>query len=164
MQLRRPTRADKKTVMEMMQEFQDMQSLHDGGFWSPDNFLYEEWLETNRLMEAGLQIPENFVPSIQFVAFDARDRAIGFLNLRLALNASLQKEGGHIGYSVRPSKRGRGFAKKMLAAGLKEARTKNIQTVLLTCKVHNEASRSVILANGGILEDIQGETERYFIR
>ncbi|MGZ7246278.1 GNAT family N-acetyltransferase, partial [Streptococcus pyogenes] len=33
MKLRRPTLADKETVLAMMAEFEKMQSDHDGGFW-----------------------------------------------------------------------------------------------------------------------------------
>ena len=40
---------------------------------------------------------------------------------------------------------------------------KNIHRVLVTCSIKNPASRVVILANGGQLEDIRHETERYWI-
>ena len=54
--LRRPTLADKETVLEMMAEFEQTQSAHDGGFWNANNFVYEEWLEENLQAEAGLNI------------------------------------------------------------------------------------------------------------
>ena len=57
MELRRPTLADKETVLDMMEEFEKSQSAHDGGFWDAENFDYEEWLESNRDMEMGLGIP-----------------------------------------------------------------------------------------------------------
>ena len=44
MELRRPRLADKATVLEMMSEFENSQSAHDGGFWDTENFVYEEWL------------------------------------------------------------------------------------------------------------------------
>ena len=40
MELRRPTLADKETVLEMMAEFEQTQSPHDGGFWNANNFVY----------------------------------------------------------------------------------------------------------------------------
>ena len=58
MELRRPRLADKETVLEMMAEFEQAQSPHDGGFWDANNFVYEEWLEENLQAEAGLNIPE----------------------------------------------------------------------------------------------------------
>ena len=161
--LRRPTLADKETVLEMMAEFEQTQSAHDGGFWNANNFVYEEWLEENFQEGAGLNIPENWVPAIQLVSFDVAGQALGFLNLRLRLNDHLLQEGGHIGYSIRPSARGKGLAKEQLRQGLQVAKSKNIKRVLVTCDSDNAASRAVILANGGTLEDIRAGKERYWI-
>ena len=155
--LRRPSQTDKEAILDMMTEFEREKSSHDGGFWNPDNFVYEEWLEENLQAEAGLNIPENWVPAIQLVSFDEAGHA------RLRLNDYLLEKGGHIGYSIRPSERGKGYAKESLRQGLQIAKEKNIHRVLLTCSIKNPASRVVILANGGQLEDIRHETERYWI-
>ena len=103
------------------------------------------------------------MPYIQLVAFAADGQAVGFLNLRLRLNDYLLQEGGHIGYSIRPSARGKGLAKEQLRQGLQVAKSKNIKRVLVTCDSDNAASRGVILANGGALEDIRSGKERYWI-
>ncbi len=120
MELRRPRLADKATVLEMMAEFENSQSAHDGGFWDTENFVYEEWLETNMQKEMGINLPENRVPSIQFVSFDD-------------------------------------------VQGLQVAKEKNIKKALVTCSVNNPASRAVILANGGLIEDVRDGVERYWI-
>ena len=163
MELRRPRLTDKETVLEMMAEFEKSQSAHDGGFWDTENFVYEDWLETNMQKEIGINLPENLVPSIQFVSFDDVGRALGFLNLRLRLNEGLLNYAGHIGYSIRPSERGKGYAKETLRQGLQVAKEKNIKKALVTCSVNNPASRAVILANGGIIEDARNGVERYWI-
>ena len=163
MELRRPRLADKETVLEMMAEFEKSQSAHDGGFWDTENFVYEDWLETNMQKEMGINLPENRVPSIQFVLFDDVGRALGFLNLRLRLNEELLNYAGHIGYSIRPSERGKSYAKETLRQGLQVAKEKNIKKALVTCSVNNPASRAVILANGGIFEDARNGVERYWI-
>ena len=163
MELRRPRLADKATVLEMMAEFENSQSAHDGGFWDTENFVYEEWLETNMQKEMGINLPENRVPSIQLVSFDDVGRALGFLNLRLRLNEDLLNYAGHIGYSIRPSERGKSYAKETLRQGLQVAKEKNIKKALVTCSVNNPASRAVILANGGLIEDVRDGVERYWI-
>ena len=163
MELRRPRLADKETVLEMMAEFEKSQSAHDGGFWDTENFSYEEWLDSNQDKGMGINLPENRVPSIQFVLFDDAGRALGFLNLRLRLNEELLNCAGYIGYSIRPSERGKSYAKETLRQGLQVAKEKNIKKALVTCSVNNSASRAVILANGGILEDIRNGVERYWI-
>ena len=163
MELRRPTLADKETILNMMAEFEETRSAHDGGFWDAENFDYEEWLETSHNKEMGIGLPENRVPSIQFVLFDKSGHALGFLNLRLRLNEGLLNYAGHIGYSIRPSARGKGLAKEQLRQGLQVARSKNIKRVLVTCDCDNAASRAVILANAGALEDVRGGKERYWI-
>ncbi|VTY34030.1 Acetyltransferase (GNAT) domain protein [Streptococcus parasanguinis] len=163
MKLRRPTLADKEAILNMMTEFEETRSAHDGGFWDADDFVYEEWLESNRDMEMGLGIPEGWVPAVQLVAFARDGQAVGFLNFRLCLSAYLLEEGGHIGYSIRPSERGKGYAKEALRQGLQVAKEKNIKRALVTCSTENPASRAVILANGGQFEDVRNGTERYWI-
>ena len=58
---------------------------------------------------------------------------------------------GHIGYSVVPWKRGRGYATRALALLLPEARALGLPYVELTTDEGNVASRRVIEANGGVL-------------
>lgn len=161
--LRRPTLADKETVLEMMAEFEQTQSAHDGGFWNANNFVYEEWLKNNQDHEMGINLPEGWVPDIQLVASSIDGQAVGFLNIRLCLNDFLLEEGGHIGCSIRPSERGKGYAKEALGQGLQVAKEKNIKKALVTCSTENPASRAVIVANGGVFEDVRNGVERYWI-
>lgn len=163
MDLRRPTLADQVAIEEMMEEFLAAGSPTDGGFWEPDNFEYQAWLAYNTNAEQGIGIPETFVPAVQFVSFDESGRALGFLHLRLRLNDFLLEKGGHIGYSIRPSERGKGYAKEQLRLGLSECPKKNIHKVLITCSQTNPASRATIVSQGGILEDVREGTERYWI-
>ena len=68
-----------------------------------------------------------------------------------------------VGIALLPVYRGKGYAKEALRQGLKVAKEKNIKRALVTCSTENSASRAVILANGGKLEDVRNGTERYWI-
>lgn len=56
---------------------------------------------------------------------------------------------GHVGYSVVPWKRGRGYATKALAMILPIARARGLPWIDLTTDEDNLPSQKVILANGG---------------
>jgi predicted acetyltransferase len=58
---------------------------------------------------------------------------------------------GHIGYSVVPWKRGKGYATQALELLIPEARQEGLAYVELTTDADNIASRRVIEANGGTL-------------
>lgn len=88
---------------------------------------------------------------------------VGFLALRHRLNAWLLDQGGHIGYSVRPSRRGQGHASRALALAVRRAGELGLDRVLLTCDEDNEASRRTIESNGGVHEDTRQGKRRYWI-
>ncbi|HOF88327.1 MAG TPA: GNAT family N-acetyltransferase [Armatimonadota bacterium] len=77
-------------------------------------------------------------------------QVVGVLKLRHRLTPNLEHYGGHIGYAVRPSARGRGVATRMLGLALQKARALGLRRVLLTCNLDNHASARVIVKNGGV--------------
>lgn len=76
---------------------------------------------------------------------------LGVAKLRHTLNPTLEDIGGHIGYSIRPSERGKGYGARILALTLERARALGLSRVLITCDSANIRSARVILANGGVL-------------
>lgn len=62
---------------------------------------------------------------------------------------------GHIGYAVVPWQRRRGYATAALRLMLPLARAEGLTCVEITCDTDNDASRRVILRNGGVLQGIR---------
>ena len=114
-----------------------------------------EWVAYSRKMEHGENVPENKVPATQFVLTDTdTGRIYGMLQVRHYLNEYLRNFAGNIGYSVRPTERRKGYAKKMLKQALQFCREElGLDRVLISCLVDNEPSRRTILACGGVFEE-----------
>ena len=99
----------------------------------------------------GLKLPDGFVAhSTYWLVTDSE--ILGVSNLRHSLTPALRKEGGNIGYGIRPTARGQGYGSELLRRTLQRAKELGLAKVLLTCGKVNLASVKVILANGGVLE------------
>ena len=86
-----------------------------------------------------------------------------------SLTPSLLRDGGSIGYGVRPTERGQGLGTAILRLSLLRAAHLGVGRALLTCAKQNVASAGVIVRNGGVLESEEflpdrGEVvQRYWI-
>ena len=135
--------------------FTDAEVATDAGF--------ARWLAQQR--QTVTEPPEGMVPaSLYWIVDDADpDHVLGSLSVRHALNDYLFEQGGHIGYGVRASARGRGVAGAALAASLGQARVLGLERVLVTCEDDNVASARTIERCGGVLEDVRQGMRRYWI-
>lgn len=93
------------------------------------------------------------MPATMYWLID-NEQYIGRVSIRHVLNNRLMKEGGHIGYAIRPSKRKMGYGKKIFELALPKAKEIGITKALVTCDESNMGSRKIIESCGGKLEDI----------
>jgi predicted acetyltransferase len=133
-----------------------------GATWSTDEGFdaYVSALRAQALEETPR--PAHFVPCTTFWWVDGTEY-LGRIAVRHRLTPHLLEEGGHIGYDVRASARRRGHATAMLRAVLPYAASLGIEKALLTCDADNDASRAVIEANGGVLEDERNGVLRFWV-
>lgn len=142
--------------MDYIQEFQDYSSQINGS-GGLDRYLkehtYTEWVRKAVSDTDIANIPVGRVPAYTYFYVREDDgKIVGMINIRLALNDFLRKEGGHIGYSIRPTERRKGYATRMLKAALAFCRPIGLSEVIITCDKSNPASAGVIANCGGALE------------
>ncbi|TWD73272.1 acetyltransferase (GNAT) family protein [Kribbella amoyensis] len=139
--------------------------------------LWEDWTreqvedpaEFARLIEAirSEARPETEMPADlvhqTVLWFVEDDEWLGRLSVRHRLTPHLLELGGHIGYVVRPSARRKGYATQMLVQSLPYAAKLGIDPALVTCDNDNVASRKVIVAAGGELEDERHGKLRFWV-
>ena len=157
----RPTSEYAGQLMEYRQEFLDAGDSMDGcgplrRYESP-----EEYIQLCRDYENPATVPAHLVPATQLLFIRKCDnRLVGMLQIRHCFNDYLEKYAGHIGYSVRPSERRKGYAKQMLKAALPFCREIGLDKVLISCIDGNIGSEKTILANGGVYESTVHEPDR----
>ena len=132
---------------------------------------YQEWIDK---VTAGIDIAnvkEGKVPAFTyFYVREEDDKIIGMITIRLALNDFLRKEGGHIGYCIRPTERRKHYGSTMLKEALKFCNVIGLNEVIITCNKSNPASAGVIKNCGGQLDaEFYNETfgktvQRYLIK
>jgi predicted acetyltransferase len=99
----------------------------------------------------GRNLAPGRVPQSTFWLVRDGQTILGCSRLRHTLNAFLEKEGGHIGYDIRPSERRRRYGTLLLRLTLDKARDLGLKRVLITADSKNLASWRVIEKNGGVL-------------
>src|SRR3989344_4260430 len=93
---------------------------------------FKAFLDRLEIDRIGINLPKHRVPQTKYWLVGGDRKFIGEISIRHRLNKKLMNFGGHIGYWVRPSERGRGYGKLMLRLALPKARRLGIHNALVT--------------------------------
>lgn len=140
-------------ISEYRREFLDAGDSMDG--CGPLRRLEDpvEYIKACHEYENPATAPSHLVTATQFFFIRKSDnRVVGMLQVRHYFNDYLEKYAGHIGYSIRPSERRKGYAKAMLKESLPFCKELGLKKVLVCCTDGNIGSEKTILANGGVYE------------
>ena len=113
---------------------------------------FQSYIKRIENYSLGKNLPLGYVPDTTYWLIDGSE-FIGRISIRHKLTESLLREGGHIGYDIRPSKRKLGYGKKILELALPKAKMLGITKALITCDETNIGTKKIIEANGGVLEN-----------
>ncbi|KAA0966344.1 GNAT family N-acetyltransferase [Sporosarcina sp. ANT_H38] len=122
---------------------------------------YDAYLETLKIRGSG---DGKWVPSTNYFLVDENDRVLAMVDIRHELSDYLHNVGGHIGYSVRPTERRKGYATRILAEALKKCDVLGIRRVLVTCNDDNIGSAKTIVKNGGVEDKSFAEEDGTVVR
>lgn len=136
---------------------QVMQADGDGIHGSCDLYNtrpFALWLDRVNRLTSGEGV-DGLVPCDTLFGVRPSDGAIvGIINVRYGLESDFMRNyGGHIGYTVRPCERRKGYAAQMLRLALDRCRARGMTRVLLTCDPVNAGSERVIVSCGGVFEN-----------
>lgn len=148
-----PSLSRKEDAIEYINEFLKYNSKING-VGGLNRYLdnYEEWL-LKLENDKNLKPSEERVPALTYFLVRENDnKIIGMVNIRLSLNERLRKSGGHIGYSIRPEERKKGYNKINLYLALEVLQNNGIEKAMLSCDKDNLGSSKTMLALGGKLE------------
>ena len=130
--------------------------------YDPNRIPGMDYLEKYENVFEWLQFCEDMVDKITwYMAIRENDgKIVGFIVFRHKLEYDDDdiEFASNFGYSVRPSERGKGYAKEQLRLGLQKAKEIGLDKVRIVCRDMNIGSNKTILANSGVYVDmIHGE-------
>jgi len=169
-----PSLRYKEKAIQFINEFYENNS-EINGTGGLDRYLkessYEEWIKKILTDIDIANVMQSRVPALTyFYIREEDDKILGMINIRLAGIECIKREGGHIGYCIRPTERRKHYATDMLQDALKVFDTLCIKEVVLTCYKSNIASAGVIKnCNGELIEEFYSDTykneiQKYIVR
>lgn len=151
MELRLATQDDLPALYQLVLEIGSGENGFSNSLLATDFTAFQNKLKKAQQEATGQATEPGRVPQTTYWLFNDENYPVGYGKLRHYLNEQLKTEGGHIGYTIRPSQQQKGYGVQLLRLLLKKAEELEIPEVLVTCYPDNVASQKVILANGGKL-------------
>ena len=111
---------------------------------------FSAYLEQASKNSSGIDLKPHLVPQTEFWLVES-GKIVASSRLRHRLTPALEREGGHIGYAVRPSERRKGYGTLILALTLERAKNLGLKKLLVTCDTDNTGSAKIIEKNRGKL-------------
>lgn len=153
-----PSKDDKKSALLMLDE---IKAVDAGLPWQYSGLAnleeatsYEDWVKEKANEKNGIDLRDGYVPcTTLFLKRMSDNKVCGSISIRHELNEFLFNFGGHIGYSVTPSERGKGYGKLQLKMALEIAKDLGIEKCLITADKTNTLSNKTIISEGGVLEN-----------
>jgi len=150
----KPSTALERAFLAMVDDFAKLDA-GNAEFYAEAKADFEMYVQRLLDEERGVNLRDGFVPCTHRWLVEVGGAVVATTRLRHNIDTPfLASDGGHIGYDVSPSWRGRGYGHRALDAALVQARHLKINRVLLVADESNAASRAVIERQGGELESI----------
>ncbi|WP_374079805.1 GNAT family N-acetyltransferase [Bdellovibrio bacteriovorus] len=156
--LRELTDKDEQAFLRGMEDWQGQDLSWYTFEWKPGMSHAEHLLILKNAKDRN-KIPANRVPSTMLYGF-VDGEIVGRLSIRHELNDFLKERGGHVGYSVSPRHRQKGYATEIFKQGLQYCKTLGLSKILVTCSDNNVPSWKIIEKFGGSLENRIFDTEK----
>lgn len=100
---------------------------------------------------SGINLPNGTVQNSTLWLVDGAE-IVGVTNLRHHLNEEITHCGGHIGLSIRPSRRGNELGNLLMQLSIQHLSKLGVKEIHIHCYKDNEASAKTIIHCGGVLD------------
>lgn len=138
----------KEQILDFLAEWHDQNEKIIPVAIDQDVSDFSAYVKQLRDAEIRENLKDGWVPSTTYWLTDGKE-VLGAVNMRHELNEPLLNMGGHIGYGIKPSARGKGLATEQLRLALEKLKELDVERALITCDRTNPGSRHVIVKNGG---------------
>ena len=160
--LEKVTKIRKIEIIEYIKEFYENNSKINGVGRLQD-YVTQEKEEFDKWYEKIKKEENDELPKMCYLLIRKKDnKLIGMSNIRMTQNLKDYKY-GHIGYSIRPTERNKGYGTIQFYITLKELQKNNIKECIMNCEKGNQKSKSIIKSLGGILKSTNNQEEYYTI-